>query len=556
MLIGFGINDRNSSDTSRYAEASTTFKTYLTRYVQETRAAGAHPIIVSTVRRNAWTNDTTVYNAYHGHPIASRQLAAALNVPLIDLDSTSKVLMEPLGEPYCEYYWYMNLDAGEYPTSGAYSGGVRDDVHFQEMGAIEMARLVTEEIQSLAADSNVSRLIPHLKPLYEVNVTASVDTSWDEYRGLITRTASYPEGLNVTLKVKPEAGAEFIKWSSGTVDSLTDDVLIQFTMGTEDTSYTAHFFYPPRIEIQNPVDGDKFELGRDIPLDVFAHQVSDTNATVVIFDGQNEIARLSTDPYMDTLRGVGPGPHSIIAKAITVFGDTMESPAVSFTVDSGYPHITMIEPAGNAFYQLGDTIKVRATAYDSDGTLDTVKFYLDGVAIAELTTEPYSHDIINPAAGVYTLYAAAIDNDGNVTTTDMLTLEVGPTATIQELETGYCGIRDSAGAIEFNHQGYTGTGFVNVDNVAGTTIDYTVNFRDTGEYKFVFRYAATSTRPGDLMINGKIVGSVPFLTRTAWDDWGFSSVNYSVTDTEPCRFPLSQPAARACPTSTMSRLFH
>lgn len=532
VLIGFGINDNNPSDTSRHTIASTTFKDYLTLYVQETQAAGAYPVIVSTVRRNAWENDSSVYNAYHGYPIASRELAATLGVPLIDLDARSKVLMENLRRPYCGPYWYMNLEPGEYPTSGAYSGGSGDNVHFQEMGAIEMARLVTEEIQALSADPNVSTLIPHLKPSYEVALNTVVDSSWDEYGGLITRTASYPEGINVTLKVKPEVGGEFVKWSSGSLDSLTNEKLIQFTMGGADTSYTAHFYYPPRLAIQSPLDGELFELGQEVVLDVFAHSVSDTHSVVIIYEGQNEVVRLDTAPYRDTLStiGIGPGTHTYVAKAYDVSGNWMESAPITFEVDSGYPKITLLEPAGDSFYDLGDTIRIVADAYDSNGTLDSVRIFLDGAVIATLDTAPYSYEIINPAVGSYTLYATATDDDGLLTQTASVLLEVGPIATFQELEDGYCGIANDLGTIDNNHAGHTGMGFVNVDNAVGTAIDYTISFPDTGAYKFVFRYAATTARPGDLMINGKIVGSVPFPATTDWTDWGFSSIEYTLSD--------------------------
>ena len=528
VLIGFGINDNNPNDTTRHTIASTTFKDYLSLYVQETQNAGAYPVIVSTVRRNAWNNDSSVYNAYHGYPIASRELADSLNIPLIDLDEKTKELMEELRRPYCSRYWYMNLDNGEYPNSGAYSGGSADNVHFQEMGAIEMARLVTEEIQALSADPNVSTLIPHLRPTYEVAVTASVDSSWDEYGGLITRTASYPEGTNVTLKVRPEEGAEFIKWSTGSLDSLTDEVLIQFTMSAEDTSYTAHFYYPPRLEIISPEDGATYELGNEIILDVFAHQVSDTNSVVSIYDGADIFMTLDTFPYIDTLTNIDPGPHTFIAKAYDVFGNLMESPAISFDVDSGFPYITLLDPAGDSFYDPNDTISILADAYDSNGTLDTVKFYLNGNVIASVTTAPYEWEIPNPAAGTYTLYAEAVDNDGFTTTTPSVNIEVGPLLIVQEQEDAYCGMIDDKGTIDSNHAGHTGSGFVNVDNTTGTGIDYSIHFPDSGEYKFIFRYAATTTRPGELKIDGVYPGAVSFPATSDWTDWQFSSLNYTV----------------------------
>ena len=531
VFIGFGINDNNPSDPARYTIAETTFKEYLTKFVEETQTAGAYPVIVSTVRRNAWLTDTTVYDAYHGYPIASRELADSLDIPLIDLDAKSKELMEELHQQYCTYYWYMNLEDGEYPTSEAYSDGSADNVHFQEMGAIEMARLVVEELQNLAGDEHIDTLLKYLKPAYKVTVNSSVDSSMDEYGGLITRTASYPEGTNVTLKVRPEKGCEFVKWSNATVDSLTNNELIQFTMGAEDTSYTANFYYPPRLEILNPLNSDEFELGRDIILNVYAHQVSDTNSKLIVYEGATEIARIDTAPYIDTLKGVSTGTHTYIAKAYNILGGLMESPAVTFTVDNGYPHIMLDKPAGDAFYQLEDTLKFAATAYDSDGTLDTVKFYMNDEVIATLTEEPYTYEIADPQTGIYVIYATAIDNDGNITQTGTATVEVGPMTTFQELEDGYCGITNNLGTIDTNHLDFTGSGFINVDNVEGTTVNFTVNFNDTGIYKIVFRYSATSARPGDLKINGAIVGTVPFPATATWDVWDYSSANYTAADT-------------------------
>ena len=531
VFIGFGINDNNPTDPARYTIAETPFKADLTKFVEETQAAGAYPVIVSTVRRNAWLTDSTVYDAYHGYPVASRELAAELNVPLIDLDAKSKVLMEELSQQYCTYYWYMHLDAGEYPTSGAYSGGRSDDVHFQEMGAIEMARLVTEEIRDLSDDPNVSTLIPHLKEMHQVTVTPSIP----EYAGLITRTASYPEGANITLKVRPETGAVLTKWSSGTVDSITNEKMIQFTMGTEDLSYTAYFFYPPRLEITSPKNGDELELGRDIELNVFAHDVSDTNSQVIIYDGATEIARIDTAPYTDTLKGIGSGTHTLVAKAYDINGELMESPAVVFTVDNGYPKITLDEPAGDVFYELADTITLVASAYDANGTVSNVTFYVNNESVAELTDEPYLYKLPNPGAGIYSIYAAATDNDGNVTNTGAVTAEIGPMVTFQENEDGYCGITNNAGTIDTNHLDYTGSGFINGDNQVGSTINWTVNFVDTGKYKIVFRYSATTTRPANVIINGENIGTVPFPATATFDVWDFSSVSYTATkaDTMP-----------------------
>ncbi|MFP4281357.1 MAG: Ig-like domain-containing protein, partial [Opitutales bacterium] len=237
VFIGFGINDANRNDPARYSEASTTYKAYLTSFVTETRAAGAYPVIVSTVRRNAWngTDPDTLYNAYHGYPVASRELAGELGVPLIDLDQLTVPLLEGLGPAYVGPFMYLVLESGEYP-SGNYAEGATDNVHFQEMGAIEMARLVVDGIELLAADPQVGDLVEWIHPVNEVTVSANLPDA-----GLVTHTASYPAGLDVTLKAVPDAGYTFERWETADGEVATTSHLLTFEMGTSPRRFTAIF---------------------------------------------------------------------------------------------------------------------------------------------------------------------------------------------------------------------------------------------------------------------------------------------------------------------------
>ena len=66
VVIQFGINDRNSSDANRYAPKGV-FEGYIRKFVADVRAKGAIPVLVSTVRRCAWTNGKP-YDSYHQHP--------------------------------------------------------------------------------------------------------------------------------------------------------------------------------------------------------------------------------------------------------------------------------------------------------------------------------------------------------------------------------------------------------------------------------------------------------------------------------------------------------
>ena len=71
VFIQFGINDRNNANPARYTPTGGEFESYLTKYINETKAKVAPLVLVSTLRRNAWNGDgVTVYDSYHDHPVA------------------------------------------------------------------------------------------------------------------------------------------------------------------------------------------------------------------------------------------------------------------------------------------------------------------------------------------------------------------------------------------------------------------------------------------------------------------------------------------------------
>ncbi len=225
VFIQFGINDAKSDDTTRYTDPFTTFQDYLTLFVNESQEKGAFPVLLTTVRRNSW-NDTdppTLYSAYHDYPVATRELAGELGVPLIDIDQLAVPLLEALGPDYTTRFLYMNLEPGEYPK---WTDGRVDDVHFQEMGAIEMARLVTDGIQLYPEDTVMNRLIPHLRPLYDLSVSSNFPEG-----AIITASSSYPEGVTITLKAIVDSTYDLLEWQDGAGNTLGTADRIEVPMG-------------------------------------------------------------------------------------------------------------------------------------------------------------------------------------------------------------------------------------------------------------------------------------------------------------------------------------
>ncbi|MEV4020634.1 fibronectin type III domain-containing protein [Nonomuraea angiospora] len=78
----------------------------------------------------------------------------------------------------------------------------------------------------------------------------------------------------------------------------------------------------------------------------------------------------------------------------------------------------------------------------------------------------------------------------------------------------------SQGVVESNHAGYTGTGFVNYDNVTGSYVEWTVNAATAGPVTLELRFAngTTANRPMAIAVNGTSA-TRDFAGTGAWTTW-------------------------------------
>jgi len=85
----------------------------------------------------------------------------------------------------------------------------------------------------------------------------------------------------------------------------------------------------------------------------------------------------------------------------------------------------------------------------------------------------------------------------------------------------------SQGVVESNHAGFTGTGFVNYDNLIGSYVQFSVNAATAGSASLAFRYAngTTINRPMDVTVNGVLVADeLAFPPTGAWTAWAEKSI--------------------------------
>ncbi|WP_309568575.1 fibronectin type III domain-containing protein [Paenibacillus sp. sptzw28] len=188
FLIQFGHNDATISIPERYASPAD-YKEYLRTYVNGTRQRGATPILVTPVGRRSYNSETGKFNVSFPEYVAKmKELAAELDVALVDLSSLSVAYYDSIG-PEGTLSVFMHVPAGMYQ---AFPNGAADNTHFQEYGAIQLARLLSGGIRQL--DLPLAAYVTDIEPPAEVpakptgliasNVSnAGATLTWDETAG-------------------------------------------------------------------------------------------------------------------------------------------------------------------------------------------------------------------------------------------------------------------------------------------------------------------------------------------------------------------------------------
>jgi lysophospholipase L1-like esterase len=143
VFIQFGHNDEVPTKRSYTPEAD--YKNYLIRFIAETRARKANPILITPVARRKFDAAGKVEGTHNVYSEIVRTTAREQQVPLIDLDRESQALLQQYGVENSKLL-FNQLVPGEHPN---YPDGKEDNTHFNELGARKMAQLVLADIRAL-----------------------------------------------------------------------------------------------------------------------------------------------------------------------------------------------------------------------------------------------------------------------------------------------------------------------------------------------------------------------------------------------------------------------
>ncbi|MCZ8518497.1 rhamnogalacturonan acetylesterase [Paenibacillus caseinilyticus] len=149
LLVQFGHNDQKP-DESRHTDPGSTYEEHLLRYIEMARGKGAYPVLLTSVERRAFDEAGVLVPSHGEYPDAVRRLAEAQRVPLLDLCHFTQRAYRKLGSEASKG-WFVWLEPGEHPN---YPEGERDNTHFNELGARNVAGLVAQALA--ASDSSLA----------------------------------------------------------------------------------------------------------------------------------------------------------------------------------------------------------------------------------------------------------------------------------------------------------------------------------------------------------------------------------------------------------------
>ena len=133
VLLQFGHNDEKT-DASLHTDPQTTYKANLRRFITETRAKGANPVLLTPIVRRIFGADGNIEDEHTEYAEAVRELAKEQNVPLIDMNVFSNQ--------------YENIAGvvGSRALHEYFPSTEIDNTHLCQLGAYVTARCVAEQI--------------------------------------------------------------------------------------------------------------------------------------------------------------------------------------------------------------------------------------------------------------------------------------------------------------------------------------------------------------------------------------------------------------------------
>jgi chitodextrinase len=180
----------------------------------------------------------------------------------------------------------------------------------------------------------------------------------------------------------------------------------------------------PTVALTAPAANATYVAGSSISLSASATDSDGQVAKVEFFAGSTKIGEKATAPYTVSWGNLAAGSYQLTAKATDDKGGVTTSAPISVTVSpkNQLPTVSLAVSAGSVAQN--SVVTISANASDSDGSVSKVEFFANSTKIGEKTSAPFSIDWTAATVGTVALTAKVTDNQGGVTTSTSVNLNV------------------------------------------------------------------------------------------------------------------------------------
>jgi lysophospholipase L1-like esterase len=140
ILIQFGHNDVPGKGADRETDAATTYRANLARYIDEARASGAKPVLVTSIVRRNFKDGKIVRDSLVPYVEAVHAVAADKGVPVMEMYDETLKQAETLGPDGCAEIDALDKD------------GKRDHTHLGAKGRMAVGAIAAREFVRVAPE--------------------------------------------------------------------------------------------------------------------------------------------------------------------------------------------------------------------------------------------------------------------------------------------------------------------------------------------------------------------------------------------------------------------
>ena len=191
---------------------------------------------------------------------------------------------------------------------------------------------------------------------------------------------------------------------------------------------------PPEVRVFAPMNRSVIKTNSWTKVEIKA---SDEDGFIdkvyLLVDGIPVGDPLSAPPFLFDFRPPVDGSYQISARAIDDDGNDSLAPTISVVAnksgivsgDEEFPEVRITSPLNKATFSEGSSVSIKADAFDTDGHIQEVRIFVDGIQVGNtLYSSPFQVSYSPPTTGSFQVWATAVDNHDNASTSSTITFLV------------------------------------------------------------------------------------------------------------------------------------